>query len=180
MSLRSKFVVTGTTVLLATSTLSLAGCTSAPAPTVTHVDQVSADDTTTLTPLERGEERREVLDTLQAGIDAWIANDPETMRLYFGDNVMRPFESAWADFDEQGLTVVHVQEPIYFDVTEFNRTGTQALVTYRYDDDSYLVDSGGAKVEDLEPLSDNDIQFTAEKQDDGSWLAVRIIGSSLR
>ncbi len=177
MSLRSRIAAAGLVFVLGAGTLPLAGCQSQDdAATVTQVNSNAEDSTSTLTPLERGELRREILDSVQAGIDGWLATDAETMRLYFNDTVMTPFEREWEEYGTRGLVIVHVHEPVYFDVVELNKAGTQALVKYRYNDTSYLADSNGERAEDLEPLDENEIQFTVEKQEDGSWQAVRVIG----
>lgn len=180
MSAGPRIAAAGMTVVLMTGALALTGCTTTNAPTVTQVDPASIEGTATLTPLEKGQVRREVLESMQAGIDAWIAGDPEGMRVYFGDAVMSPFEKAWEEPSAKGLVVVHEHEPLYFDMIDLNKPATQALVTYRYNDTSYLANENGTKVEDLESLEENEIQFTVEKQDDGTWKAVRIIGASLR
>lgn len=180
MNPSSRIAAASLVFVLGAGAISLTGCDSPNSATVTQVNPNSEDTTATLTPLERGELRRDILDTVQAGIDGWTAADPDTMRLYFNDTVMTPFERAWEEFDARGLSVVHEHEPVYFDATEINKAGTQALVKYRYNDTSYLVDSSGSRAEDLEPLDENEIQFTLEKQEDGSWLAVRVIGGSLR
>lgn len=180
MSASSRIAAAGLVFVLGATAVFVTGCSTPESATVTQVDPSSEDTSATMTPLERGELRREVLESIQAGIDGWIASDAETMRLHFNDTVMTPFERQWEEFDAQGLTVVHVHEPVYYDVIEFNKAGTQALVKYRYNDTSYLNDSSGARAMDLEPLDENEIQFTVERQEDGSWLAVRVIGASLR
>lgn len=177
MSVGSRLATAGVVLVLGTTALTATGCDSEPAATVTQVNPNAEEGTSTLTPLERGALRREILDTVQTGIDAWIAGDTDGMRVVFNDDVMTAYERAWEDYEARGLTVSHVHEMQYYDVVDLNKSGTQALVKYRYADTSYLANASGERVEDLEVLDENEIQFTVEQQEDGSWMAVRIIGS---
>jgi hypothetical protein len=159
--------------------LSSTACAPEPTTTVKQpVAQQSEVDTSSLTPLERGQARTAILKDVRAAIAAWQDSDAATMREYMTDDLVEKFESTWAGYEAEGKRIVHVQEQSYLDVIELNNQGTQALVTYRYDDDSYLVDSAGNKAGELEPFTEKEMQLTLDKSpQDEHWTIIRIIAS---
>lgn len=150
------------------------GCDRSQGPVV-DLDGGSVTETDTLTPLERGKVRREVLDAARAWQETWLAGDLDAMSRYAGDEVLTSFRDAWDPYEARGHRVEHEHEIVYLDVVDMNTAGTQALVTYRYDDTSYVVDSAGRTVETLPPFDDKEIQLTLDLQEDGSWMIVRIV-----
>ena len=139
------------------STTALPGCSRGTGTTV-DVDAGSEEDTSTLTPLERGEARRAALDVTRAWIEAWMESDADAMRSVAATTVVEPFEEAWEG---------------YIDMT---RDGSQALVTYRYNDDSYVANASGTKVKSLPAFTEKEIQLTLDYVD-GEWLIIRIIAA---
>jgi len=167
-------------IAIAVVTLVLAGAVSACSPkpdTIVEVDAGSVDDTATLTPLERGTARREALDAVRGMIDGWMASNADAMRLHAADSVVAPFAEAFATYAAEGRRVEHVHDVIYLDVVDLNREGTQALVTYRYNDSSVVVDGGGATVETLPVLREKEMQLTLDLTPEG-WTVVRIIAGT--
>jgi hypothetical protein len=152
----------------------VAGCDRNQGPVV-DLDGGSVTETDTLTPLERGKVRREVLDAARAWQETWLASDLEAMSRYADDEVLESFREPWEAYAAKGHRVEHKHEVIYLDVVDMNASGSQALVTYRYDDTSYVVDSAGRTVETLPPFDDKEMQLTLDLQDDGTWMIVRIV-----
>ena len=165
--------------VLAAATLFATACKPEEATVVKQPNRTQSQvETDTITPLERGQIRTAVLRDVRAAIDAWQESDGDTMRLYMAEDLVERFENTWSDYEADGLRVAHVHDVAYLDVIELNIDGTQALVTYRYDDSSYLVDgSSGDRVKNLPAFSDKEMQLTIDKQDDGSWLIVRVIAA---
>lgn len=142
----------------------------------TVVTRSSQEETTgTLTPVERGRIRREALDVVRAAIAAWQDSDLESMKEYFAPELVAKFEKAWEPYRAKNQHVVHVHEVDYLDMIEMNNAGTQALVTYRYNDDSYVADAAGNKIEDLPPFELKELQFTLQLEN-GQWKIIRSIG----
>lgn len=160
--------------LLAASLIVLAGC-SRGSNTVVDPTGGAREETSTLTPLERGKVRREILHEVDKWIAGWMASDVDAMSEVATDTVVAEFEKVWSDYAKKGQRVVHVHTRKYLDVIDLAKDGHQALVTYRYDDDSYVANAAGTRVETLPPFKDKEIQLTVDRQDDGSWLIVRII-----
>lgn len=156
----------------------LAGCSKDQGLVVVTEQQASEETTGGMTPLERGVLRRTILDYTQSGLDAWTSNDVEGMAEFFDDASMKQFQETWKKYEKQGLTVQHVHDLIWLDVTEINKAGTQAIVNYRYDDKSYLVDADGNRVKKLDPIKETEAQLTLEKQDDGTWKVVRMLSAA--
>lgn len=163
---------------VALSALLMAGVTATGCDTSDRtavVRQPTSEETSgTLTPVERGKVRREALDSVRAAIEAWKASDTEAMRVYLADDLVQKFEATWAPYEAKGQHIEHVHDLDYLDMIDLNQSGTQALVTYRYDDLSYVADESGAKVEDLPPFELKEIQFTLEPED-GEWKIIRAI-----
>lgn len=166
-------------VLLSTALmLGSAGCSGEPTTRIINEPESAVEATDTITALERGVIRREALTEVREAIATWAASDREGMAEHFSDSVMNDFAKNWEPFDERGLSVKHVHEELYLDMIDLNSDGSQALVTYRYKDTSYLVDASGKKVEDLPAFEQKEIQFTVETDDDGKWVIVRAIGGA--
>jgi hypothetical protein len=167
-------------IALAVSLAAVPSCGPKQDTTITQPGQQrsSEDETGGITPLERGQLRTALLQDVRAAIDAWKASDPETMRDYFAEDVVDKFEKTWDGYATDGRRIEHVHKTEFLDVIDLNADATQALVTYRYDDDSYLVDiDSGAKAETLEAFDDKEMQLTIDRQDDGDWMIVRIIAA---
>ena len=157
------------------STTALPGCSRGTGTTV-DVDAGSEEDTSTLTPLERGEARRAALDVTRAWIEAWMESDADAMRSVAATTVVEPFEEAWEGYADKGQHIQHVREQTYLDVIDMTRDGSQALVTYRYNDDSYVANASGTKVKSLPAFTEKEIQLTLDYVD-GEWLIIRIIAA---
>jgi len=167
-----------TSLVLAASLLGTTACSQPAAPTITQPGAESAEDSSTLTPLERGQVRTAILADVRSAIAAWQDSDADTLGEYFASDLADQFEATWDEYAAQDEEIAHVHDVEYLDVTDLNKDGSQALVTYRYDDTSYVVDAGGQRVEDLPVLSGNEIQLTMEKSPDGErWMVVRMIAS---
>ena len=149
------------------------GCTPAPTTRVT-IENESAPATGTLTAIQRGQIRRDALAVARTGINAWLASDADGMSKVFDKSIMDSFDKNWATWAKRGLSVKHVHESVYMDMIDLNEDCTQALVTYRYNDTSYLVNSAGKKAESLPAFKEKEIQFTLELAD-GKWKVVRAI-----
>lgn len=165
-----------TLTLLAGSLVLLSGC-SRGSNTVVDPTGGAKEDTSTLTPLERGKVRREILHEVDRWIAGWMASDADAMSEVATETVVAEFEKVWDGYAKKGQRVEHVHTRKYLDVIDLARDGHQALVTYRYDDASYVVDASGRRVETLPPFTDKEIQLTVDRQEDGSWLIVRIIAA---
>jgi ketosteroid isomerase-like protein len=173
-------VRTGTIVTVIAAVLAaglLTGC-SRGSTLVVDLDGASDEETATLTPLERGELRREVLTAARTWVEAWRSSDADAMRTYATDDVVDLFSSVWDEYATRGQRVEHVHTERFLDVMDLSSDGTQALVTYRYDDDSYVVDAAGATVETLPALSGKEMQLTLQVDDGGTWRVVRLIAAA--
>jgi len=161
-------------VLVATAlVLGIGGCSPAPDTRVT-VNSGSEETTDSITPLERGVVRREALAVTRTALKAWTSSDKAAMKKSFSESIMASFEKNWKAWEADGLSVKHVHEEVYLDVIDMSKDGTEALVTYRYNDTSYLVDASGKKVEALPAFKDKEIQFTLQVEDE-TWKIVRAI-----
>ncbi|MDH4139417.1 MAG: hypothetical protein OEV43_02480 [Coriobacteriia bacterium] len=179
MTSRERLLSAVALAILAATVLSVSACEPRGTTTVTQSDRAaSRPDTDSISPLERGQIRTKILQNVRAAISAWQASDSEDMRLYMTEDLVARFEKTWSDYEAEGLRVAHVHDVVYLDVIELNAGATQALVTYRYDDRSYLVDeSSGDKVEDLPVFTNKEMQLTVDRQDDDGWLIVRVIAA---
>jgi hypothetical protein len=161
--------------MLALTMIALAGCDTGDSTTIVLDATEDADETGTLTPLERGEVRRQALRDIEVAVEAWVSGDRERMADHFSDEMLARFTDQWDELAEQGHSIRHVHDVMILDVTEMNATGTQVLAKYKFRDESVVVDESGRTVEG--PLNaEADAQLTAERTDDGSWIIVRIIG----
>jgi predicted lipid-binding transport protein (Tim44 family) len=161
---------------LALTMIALVGCDTGDSTTIVLDATEDADETTgTLTPLERGQVRRQALRDIEAAVEAWVSGDRESMADHFSDEMLARFTDQWDELAEQGHSIRHVHEVMVLDVTEMNATGTQVLAKYKFLDESVVVDESGRTIEG--PVNaEADAQLTAERADDGSWVIVRIIG----
>jgi predicted lipid-binding transport protein (Tim44 family) len=172
---RRLLITSALVALLLAAVLPATGCSRDSGPTIVN-EEANVEDTSTITPLQRGKERRDALAMLRTAMDAWSDSDLATMQKYFPNVAVDQFKETWADYAAEGLTVKHVHEVTYLDVTEMNRSGTQALVTLSMVDNSYLVERNGKTARDL-PVLDKDIQFTLEKDENGDWKIKRMVAS---
>jgi hypothetical protein len=162
-------------VLLLPMTLGLIGCGSKDTTTIITDVPSSTEETATLTPLERGQLRREALRDIELAVDAWVAGDRERMAEHYAEEMLTRFTDQWDELAARAQTMKHVHRVDSLDVIDMNSSGTQVLATYKFFDESVAVDESGRAVE--EPVNaDADVQFTVERNDDGSWTIVRIIG----
>lgn len=172
----SRAVAVALAGVLAAPLLTATGCDRRPTTVIEREDGSSSEETSgNLTPLQRGEIRREALADVRAGIAAWTAGDAEGMADYWADDQVERFEKTWAGYAADDLRVKHVHDVDYLDVIEMNSSGTQALVNYRYADASYLVDGSGAKKRSLAEI-DVEMQLTVEREGE-RWRIVRTIAA---
>jgi predicted lipid-binding transport protein (Tim44 family) len=137
----------------------------------------AVEGTPTLTPLERGQVRHDILAVAEPAIQAFLDDDPEQIERYW-DPV---YCDLWAKYRKEnaaaGETRVRKHERLTLDVTDMDAWGTEALVTYRFIDHSYTRDSDGDIVV---PPTDKETQFqlTMVKDDEGKWMVKRLIAGS--
>ena len=153
----------------------VAGCDSEPTTTVIIEPEPSVEETSSLSALERGRVRREVLDELEPAIAAWVAGDREAFGENFGELPQKPMFEVWDEAEDLGYTINRSHDRIVLDVTELNDSGTQALVSYDFMDHTIVTASDGTVVgpDRAEEVS---FQLTVELTGDGEWTIVRMIG----
>jgi hypothetical protein len=158
---------------------SLAGCGPGPRQTtVVSNGQASSDATDTLTPLQRGEVRREVLEVARRALDAWRDNDLEVMRELYADQQYEHFASLDETYRAEGKTRVRDHETLFFDVIELNSTGTEASVNYRFKDNSYFTSTDGTRL--TQPAGDEAEMRFGLVQFEGKWIIIRLIAGPER
>jgi type IV pilus biogenesis protein CpaD/CtpE len=149
------------------------GCAQDRSPVIETVEPTE-ETTSSLTPLERGKLRREVLDEVRAFIESWKASDADAVEAALPEAFAKKFTDVWDEYAQDGLKVRHVHDVTVLDVTEFNRAATQASVSYAYVDNSYLVDADGDKVLGLPPV-DASLTITLEREEGSDeWKIVRM------
>ncbi|MCZ7661567.1 MAG: hypothetical protein M5U22_00785 [Thermoleophilia bacterium] len=141
------------------------------------VTSVTAEDAAeSITPLERGKIRRDVLATARGGMNAWLDDDLEAMPQYFGAEYLDEFKKQATTYADEGKIRVRSHSEIVSNVTKIASSGKQALVEYNFTDDSYFTDTNGKVLS--EPDHQKTVfQLTLELTD-SDWRVVRIIGRS--
>ncbi|HEY3318400.1 MAG TPA: hypothetical protein VGK50_08265 [Coriobacteriia bacterium] len=130
-----------------------------------------------LTPLQRGEIRRDVLRTAREGMDAWKRNDVAKMRSYFGTDLVAFYDKTYKDYAKAGkVRVRRYRDVAPLEMTDINTAGTEALATWEFYDDSYFADSSGKPL--TKPTGkDTSLQLALDKKR-GKWTIVRLIGAN--
>lgn len=150
------------------------GCAKSPRQTsVSRPGQASADETSTLSPLERGAVRSEALDAAQAALDAWFANDLPAIRVAYADQQYDHFVELDETYAKEGKVRVRSHEPTFLDVVDMNQYGTEVSIVYRFKDNSYFASAEGERL--TQPAGDEaDIRLGLVKMGD-RWIVVRMI-----
>lgn len=155
----------------------LSGCASPRQTEVTPAEQISEESTAGLTPLQKGAIRRDALRVAKAGVAAFLADDPDAIRSVFATQYVEYWSKVRGDnlADTRRRVRKHRLESI--DVTQLNDDGTQAVVEYYFNDQSYYTDLAGKQVS--QPSSgkaaEEMLQLTLVKTDEG-WAIIRMIG----
>lgn len=150
------------------------GC--APDPYQTTVRKVTpgSETTSAITPIERGKLRREALEAVRQGVDAWLADDLEAMKRYFSDEQVAYYQRLREESERVGRFRIRKHRDVKMDVVEMSEDGTEVSVTYAFVNDSYWADRSG-RVLEKPTHKQSQIQIGAKKID-GRWLIVRMIG----
>jgi hypothetical protein len=154
------------------------GCASEPATSITTDSGESAAATGTLTPLERGKIRREILDDVELAIEAWLAGDREAFTKYYGPEPQEQMFVRWDAADADGYVIVRDHERLLLDVTELSPAGGQALVSYTFTDKTVVLDEDGSVAFPASGI-EADFQLTLERseEDSDTWVIVRMLGT---
>jgi hypothetical protein len=166
-------------LLGAVATTSVAGCGNSGTDRQAMVISTSAAPTiatatASLTPLERGKVRRDILTVSEAGLKAWLEDDLDAMPAYFSEDWVNVLRDQHESYVEEAKTRKRVHADTRMDVTELNAKGDQALVEYLFTDESYFVDAAGNPL--TQPSGrETEFQLTLELKD-GQWVIVRIVG----
>lgn len=166
----------GAVSLLAVATLSSSCSAGARQTTVIPEERVSKVATGSLTPIERGKLRREVLKVAREAMDAFLADDPVRIEKYFHEEYVDYWAKQRAENAAKGQVWVRKHRPEEIDVTTIDERGDSALVEYFFSNDSYYADKAGKPK--TAPVGDDDVmvQLTLEKSKDG-WTVRRMIGN---
>ncbi len=178
MRFGSKVAVLAASSLLAGSLAALPGCAASdPHQTKTIVESERSQPASgTLTPLQRGEVRRDVLTAARESRDAWMHNDLQAMRSHFSTDYVSYYTRVFAEYKKNGQVRVRKFKDTFFDVSDLNESGTQALVDWQFTDLSYVADRSGTVI--TPPSKKNStIQYTMNKVG-GKWIVSRMIGSN--
>ena len=162
-------------LLLTVALLGASGCgdSASQAEVVVSPPSTSSEATGTadasLTPLERGRLRREVLAEARAALDAWRTADMDAMKKYFSPDLVKKVQELEATDQAQGKRHVRAHEELFLDVIEMNQDGSQASVEYRFNDNSYDVNLAGARLS--EPTGEEGTFQMTWQQTDGELAA---------
>lgn len=150
----------------------LAGCKASPRQAiVTKAEPV--ESTSTITPLQRGEIRREALRSAEKALDAWFANDLEAMRPYFSDQQYERFVKNDAEYRKEGKVRVRKHERLSFDANDMSGSGNEVSIRYVFTDKSYFKSTSGKQLS--QPKNDEaEIQIGMSKVGD-QWVVIRMI-----
>jgi len=157
----------------------VAGCSGAGpsqaevVPVVTEV--TSKEGTATLTPIEKGKLRREILDTAREALGVWMLNDLERMGDFFAEGYVTYYKDQQKKYDQEGVVRVREHESLLFDVVDLTPDGTQAIVKYRFVDRSRFTDRAGRVVR-ANPVKETEMQLTMTRKGD-AWIVERIIAA---
>lgn len=162
--------------LLTVVALSTTACTDDSRQTTVIVDSPSLENTSSITPIERGEIRREALRATRAGIDAWLADDFEAMRESFADSQFEFFKKQADTYRADDKKRVRVHEDLSMDVMEMTPDGREVSIKYRFIDRSYFQAADGSRLS--EPTGKDTEMTIGAVEFDGKWLIVRIIAGS--
>jgi len=160
---------------LVASSFALSGCASTTRQTeVVEEKPVAAEDTTaTLTPLERGKVRRDILRAAKPAMAAFLADDEAGFKKYWDEAYVDLFADKRADYAKKGIERVRKHDVKMMDVVDMNEAGTEALVQYRFVEQSYFKDSSG-KAAAPASNKETEIQLTMVKTKNG-WIVQRMI-----
>ncbi|MHB9148473.1 MAG: hypothetical protein ACYC33_00060 [Thermoleophilia bacterium] len=155
------------------------GCGGGADASQTRVETAVTQDATktTVSPLERGKIRREVLRVAEEGMAAWLTDDLDAASEYWSkDNVDR-FREQDESYAEEGKRRVREHSSVTMDAVDMSSIGDQAIVEYNFTDDSHFVDSAGKQIG--EPTHKETLfQLTLQIEDEGVWRIERVIGAS--
>jgi predicted lipid-binding transport protein (Tim44 family) len=145
----------------------------------TNVVPVSSEESTeTVTPLERGELRREALRAVDDAMDAWMSNDLDAMRGLFADEQYEYFVEQNDAYLDEGKVRIRSHEATWSDVVEMTADGNEVSVKYRYTDMSYFEDADGNKLS--EPAGDETEMTIVLVRFHDRWVVARIIAGAER
>jgi predicted lipid-binding transport protein (Tim44 family) len=166
----------GLAALIAATTAGLAaGCTPDPRQTTVIPAPDAVETLGEVTPLERGKLRREALEDIQKGLDAWASGDEAGMREYFNDDQLKAFAFAAKKHKEKGTVRVHLLEDQTLSATEMTPNGKEVSARFVYTNKSYTQDKDGKRI--TKPTNkETEAQIGAEKVGD-TWKIIRVIGS---
>ncbi|MDP2181282.1 MAG: hypothetical protein Q8K99_01765 [Actinomycetota bacterium] len=162
--------------LLAGVALSTTACRSDSRQTTVLEQTPSTEDTSTITPIERGEIRRDALRATQAGIDVWLRDDIDGMREYFADDQYDYFKKQDDSYRTDGKKRVRAHEDASMDVMEMTPDGREVSIKYRFIDRSYFQAADGSRLS--EPTGKDTEMTIGAVEFEGKWLLVRIIAGS--
>jgi hypothetical protein len=149
----------------------------------TVVSETKSSAGGSLTPLERGALRRDVNRAARAGIAAFLGDDDAKIRAAFTKEWADYWAKARAENALARRTRVRKHKLQSLDVTQFNENGTQALVEYYFDDQSYYTDASGRRIDQTATATQSPagaskmFQLTLDKTDRG-WVISRVIGAT--
>lgn len=135
--------------LLVASVLLATGCGNQDTTRIVRDPEILSEDATStpLSPLERGELRREALRVAKEGWAAFEANDTEAMSDYFAESIVEGFVDRYARYAGQGRERHREYEILFFDVTKMSDDGRDATVSVTLIDNSYFVEANGTRTE---------------------------------
>jgi len=161
-------------VAAATAILPLGGCAPQPSSQSTVITQPQAQG---ITPLQRGTIRRDVLDAAQPALTAWLSSDPKAMAKYFKPYYVSYYTNLYSKYAKQGKQRVRKLKVSSMNVSDMNKTGTQALVDVTFIDHQYFADLKGNPI--TKPTNKSTfIQLTLDKQKDGTWRVDNMIADA--
>lgn len=162
------------TVLITSAVLTgPAGCGSGSQPTTVVKKNVSTEATSTLTPAQRGEIRREALAVAQDAWTAWETDDIDAMRSLFPEDFVDQRIAQRDAYEAEGRVLHRVYNVETFDVTEINSDGSEASAAIAFTDESYFEEQGTRRPTHAEGRKTATLYV--HKQEDESWLVTRFL-----
>lgn len=173
----SKALIVGVGVAVLLSVLGASGCAGREPRGAVVIEQAPkpVEDTSTITPLERGRARRDAMDAAEKAIAAFLADDEPGIKKYWAEQYQKLWKTYRAQNAENGVQRVRKHSNIeIFDVVEMGREGKDAIVQYRFTDESVFKDASG-KVVAPPANRATEFQLTMAKRDDGTWYVKRLV-----
>lgn len=166
---------------VAAATLALAltlptGCAQSPRQTTVDPSPPRVETSGTLTPLQRGQERRAALAAAESAVKAFLDDDSSAIEQRFSQQYATLWQQKRAARNDRGLRRERRHEREFLDIVELSDSGRQAIGQYRFKDLSKTYDRSGAVLQQDTSGKVREWDMTLQKQADGSWRATRVIG----